>query len=280
MPELAEVEYQRKLWDVGVGARVLRLALHADKRPLRDLNADAVSSALIGSTLLGSEAHAKQMLFRFGRRNKTAAWLGIHLGMTGHLRVEPQSFSPAKHDHLVLYQNKRALVFSDPRQFGRIRFHAGPHPPAWWTSLPPAIASPAFTVDRLRGFLERRKSSTVKGLLLMQEFFPGVGNWMADEILWRARLDPRRHGGSLTPMESETLWRETREVCRVALETVGEDYSDPPEGWFFHERWTRNGHCPRCGLSIETATIAGRTARWCAKCQPAKPGRTGKRSRS
>jgi len=278
MPELAEVEYYRKLWDVGVGTRVFRVALHAGTRPLRDLDARLVADALTGTTLLGSEAHAKQMLFRFGRRGKPSAWLGVHLGMTGRLRVESESFEPGKHDHLVLYQNKRALVFSDPRKFGRIRFHAGPAAPPWWTSLPPAIASSEFTLDRLRGFLTRRKSSTVKGVLLMQDFFPGVGNWMADEILWRARIHPRRHSGSLKPPESETLRRETREVCRIALDTVGKDFSDPPEGWFFHERWTADGHCPRCGLPIETATIAGRTTRWCAKCQPARATRSGKRA--
>lgn len=269
MPELAEVEYFRKLWDVGVGTRVFRVALHAGKRPLRDLDARAVADALTGATLLGSEAHAKQMLFRFGRRGKTTAWLGVHLGMTGRLHVASDSFAPAKHDHLVLYQGERALVFSDPRQFGRIRFHAGSNAPPWWTSLPPSIASSTFTLERLQGFLARRKASTVKGVLLMQEFFPGVGNWMADEILWRARINPRRHSGTLRPSESETLWRETREVCRVALETVGEDFSDPPADWFFHVRWTSDGECPRCGLSIETATIAGRTTRWCAKCQKA-----------
>jgi formamidopyrimidine-DNA glycosylase len=270
MPELAEVEYYRKLWDVGVGTRVLRVALHADKRPLRGLDPKAVITSLTGSTLLGSEAQAKQMLFRFGRRGKMSAWLGIHLGMTGHLRVESRTFTPEKHDHLVLWQNNRALVFTDPRQFGRIRFDEGPGAPEWWTSLPPAVVSAEFTLDRLRAFLTRRKTSTVKGLLLMQDFFPGVGNWMADEILWRARIDPRRRCGTLTPTEAKLLWRESREVCRIALETVAVDFTDPPPGWFFHVRWSSNGRCPRCQQPIKTETIATRTTRWCAKCQPAK----------
>jgi formamidopyrimidine-DNA glycosylase len=270
MPELAEVEYYRKLWDVGVGTRVLRVALHADKRPLRGLDSKSVVNALIGSALLGSEAQAKQMLFRFGRRGKTAAWLGVHLGMTGHLHVESVSFAPGKHDHLVLWQQKRALVFTDPRQFGRIRFHKGTDAPEWWTSLPPAVTSSEFTLERLRAFLTRRKTSTVKGLLLMQDFFPGVGNWMADEILWRARIDPCRRCGTLTLAESKRLWHESREVCRIALETIAIDSTDPPPGWFFHVRWSANGRCPRCDQPIKTETIASRTTRWCAHCQPAK----------
>ena len=268
MPELAEVESYRKLWDAGVGQRVLRVALHAGKRPLRDLDPPGVTGAIEGSTLLGSEARAKQMLFRFGHRGKASAWLGIHLGMSGELRVEAATFAPAKHDHLVLFQRQQALVFSDPRMFGRIRFHEGPAAPAWWTSMPPAVASEAFTLDLVQEALARRKGSTVKGVLLMQDTFPGVGNWMADEILWRARINPRRLCGELEQQEIKSLWRETREVCRIALETVGSGSPDPPAGWFFHVRWTSRGKCPRCGKSIETATIAGRTTRWCAKCQP------------
>ena len=269
MPELAEVEYFRKLWDVGVGARITRIALHAGKRPLRGLDAGEIEDALTGTTLLDSEARAKQMLFRFGRRSKATNWLGVHLGMTGRLRVEPKTFAPQKHDHLVLWQSSRALVFSDPRMFGRIRFHAGVEAPEWWTTLPPAVTSNEFTLERLREILARRRASTVKGVLLMQQFFPGVGNWMADEILWRSRLHPRTLGGDLKGKESKILWRASREVCRIALETVGVDFSDPPEGWFFHVRWKGDGVCPRCDREIETATVAGRTTRWCPRCQRA-----------
>jgi len=56
-------------------------------------------------------------------------------------------------------------------------------------------------------------------------------------------------------------------VCAVALATVGQDFSDPPADWFYHQRWTDEGLCPRDGLSLKTATIGGRTTRWCPRCQ-------------
>jgi formamidopyrimidine-DNA glycosylase len=267
MPELAEVEYYRKQWDAGVGARVLRVALHAGKRVTRGIDAAAFERALVGATLLGSEARAKQMIFRFGRRAKTSAWLGLHLGMTGKLRVEASDFAPGRHDHLVLYQRGRALVFSDVRMFGRVRFQPGAEVPEWWAKLPPDVLAKEFTVERVRGFLARRRGTAVKALLLMQDLFPGVGNWMADEILWRARISPRALSGRLSAKRAEALWREAREVCRVALATVAVDFSDPPEGWFYHVRWTNAGRCPRCATKIKTATIGGRTTRWCPRCQ-------------
>ena len=145
------------------------------------------SAALKGATYLRSEARAKLMCFRFSHD----AWLGIHLGMTGKLRVEPPDFAPGTHDHLVLRQSARSLVFSDPRMFGRVHFHQGRETPGWWAKLPPAVTSPEFTLDLVRAFLRRRKRLAVKAALLVQTAFPGVGNWMADEILWRARINPR-----------------------------------------------------------------------------------------
>ena len=263
MPELAEVEYYRKEWDPGLRRKVARVALHAGKRLFRGANEKRLKAALTGATLLGSEARSKLMCFRFSG----GAWLGIHLGMSGRLRVEPPDFKPGKHDHLVLFQKQHALVFNDPRMFGRVHFGEGRDAPAWWSSLPPAVTSPEFTLEVVQGFMKRRARLAVKAALLVQSMFPGIGNWMADEILWRAKIDPRTLCGKLTAKQTEALWRESREVCRISLETVGKDYSDPPDDWLIHQRWKKDGVCPRHGIVLEMATIGGRTTRWCARCQ-------------
>src|SRR3954468_21828540 len=130
MPELAEVEYFRKKWDVGIGDTVRAVRLHGQKRIFRGVDPLALKRHLSGQKLCESKARGKQMLFVFAGNdpNKTRArenarcWLGIHLGMSGKLRVEAANFRAGKHDHLVLQQTKRTLVFSDARQFGRVRF--------------------------------------------------------------------------------------------------------------------------------------------------------------
>jgi formamidopyrimidine-DNA glycosylase len=263
VPELAEVEYNRKAWDPALRKKVLAVELHARKRIFRGVNTRRLAAALKGAAYLGSEARAKLMCFRFSR----GIWLGIHLGMTGELRIEPARFAPGKHDHLVLRQQARTLVFSDPRQFGRVHFHEGREEPAWWAKLPAAVTSPEFTLERMTAFLKRRKRLAIKAALLIQTAFPGVGNWMADEILWQARVDPRVPGGKLSAKQIHALWEKAREVCQVSLDTIGRDYSDPPDDWLIHQRWTNKGVCPRDGLTLKTATIGGRTTRWCARCQ-------------
>src|SRR4051812_1761278 len=176
MPELAEVEYYRKIWDAGLRRKVGRVALHKGKRLFRGANEKRLAAALTGATLRGSEARAKLMCFRFSGD----AWLGIHLGMTGRLHVAAPDFKPGRHDHLVLYQRGQALVFSDPRMFGRVHFSEGRDTPPWWASLPPPVTSPEFTLDRVQAFMKRRARLAVKAALLVQTMFPGVGNWMAD----------------------------------------------------------------------------------------------------
>lgn len=263
MPELAEVEFYRKQWDAGLRKKVADVALHHGKRLFRGMDEKRLAAALKGATYLRSEARAKLMCFRFSR----GVWLGIHLGMSGKLRVEAPGFAPGRHDHLVLRQKARVLVFSDPRMFGRVHFHEGREAPAWWAKLPPAVTSPEFTEELVAAFLQRRARLAVKAALLVQTAFPGVGNWMADEILWRAQVDPRVLCGRLSAKRSAAIWREAREVCAVSLATVGVDLSDPPADWFYHQRWTADGACPRDGLPLKTATIGGRTTRWCPRCQ-------------
>jgi formamidopyrimidine-DNA glycosylase len=265
MPELAEVEYYRRLWNPGIGERIDEVVLNGAKRIFRGSEPKKIEQALRGAKLLGSEAHGKQMLFRFSKE----AWLGVHLGMTGELRVEPPDFKAGKHDHLVLRQKRRALVFSDARMFGRLRFHDGKSAPEWWTKLPPAVLSREFSLKRFREVLQRRRRAPLKAVLLLQEFFPGVGNWMADEILWQARLNPHTHAGALDDSQQQTLWRMTKHVCRVALKTIGPNWGDPPKNWLIHRRWKAGGICPRDGTKLSRATIGGRTTAWCPKCQAA-----------
>ncbi|HEY0945948.1 MAG TPA: DNA-formamidopyrimidine glycosylase family protein, partial [Opitutaceae bacterium] len=198
MPELAEVEFFRKRWhQAAAGQRIESVLTHDKARLFSGVAVPALRRALTGATLEDSEAAAKQMCFRFSGN----AWLGIHLGLTGELTVQPPDFAPGKHDHLVLVTKKHALVFNDSRMFGRVEFHVGAEPPAWWSGIAPAILSDAFTVEVVADFLRRRARAPIKAVLLMQERFPGVGNWMADEILWRAAIHPKRAAGSLDPGE-------------------------------------------------------------------------------
>jgi formamidopyrimidine-DNA glycosylase len=211
------------------------------------------------------------MLFRFSGD----AWVGLHLGMSGELRVEAADYAPQKHDHFALAQDARTLVFTDPRMFGAVRLHLGVAAPDWWTGIAPAILSDEFTREAVAAFLARRARAPLKAVLLMQERFPGIGNWMADEILWRARLAPQQPAGRLDATAVRTLHRECRFVCRGALRyNAGIGGKMPaelnqfmPDSWLFNHRWARGGRCPRCRTALSYAEVGGRTTCWCPRCQ-------------
>jgi formamidopyrimidine-DNA glycosylase len=267
MPELAEVEYFRRKWDPGLGRQVVRVALHPEKRVFRGTDVVALQKALTGVRLLRSEGHGKQMLFRFAR----GASIGIHLGMSGRLSVEAAGILPGKHDHLVLFQEERSLVYSDPRMFGRVRFALGKGAPEWWRNLPPAVISSQFTRTVLYEHLHRGRRSPVKAVLLDQTSFPGIGNWMADEIMWQIKMHPATPAADLSASQQHELWRVSRAICRTALKTIGAEWSEPPKNWLIHRRWQKRGRCPRDGTLLDHGTIAGRTTAWCPVCQ--KPRR-------
>ena len=263
MPELAEVEFYRRQWDPGLGQKIGRVQLHATKRIFRGSNPRALARNLTGSRFLRSESWGKQMLFEFSGRNS----VGIHLGMTGTLRVERPGFKPEKHDHLVLHQAKRALVFRDARLFGRVRFHHGKSPPEWWRAGGPDIGSAQFDRKFFDAFLKRHGRAPVKSVLLLQKGFAGIGNWMADEILWRAKIAPSRSAGSLSSAERARLFRETRFVAIESLRIIAPEFGEPPADWLIHQKWKRNGVCPRHRTPLSKAMIGGRTTAWCPRCQ-------------
>lgn len=263
MPELAEVEYNRKQWDVGLTAEILSVSAHGQVRDFRETAVSELNQGLRGARYLRSEARGKQMMFEFSG----GSWVGIHLGMTGRLRVEGADYGPGKHDHLVLYQAERALVFTDPRQFGRVRFHQGNEAPGWWSKIAPSLMAKGFTVSVMEQFLRRHRQLPMKAALLLQNGFPGIGNWMADEILWRAGVNPKTLAGKIIGARAKEVWREIRFVCRKALKHIGPTYAELPEGWLFHERWSKEGKCPRHGIRLRRESVGGRTTAWCGKCQ-------------
>jgi formamidopyrimidine-DNA glycosylase len=147
-----------------------------------------------------------------------------------------------------------------------VRFHHGKSDPPWWSGAP-EISSPDFSAKYVAEFLQRHGRAPIKAVILRQDGFPGIGNWMADEILWRAKIAPSIRAAALTPKQRMALRRATRFVSREALRIIGQDYSDPPASWLIHQRWKAAGICPRHCTLLRRAAIGGRTTAWCGLCQ-------------
>ena len=157
--------------------------------------------------------------------------------------------------------------FVDARLFGRVRFHRGKAFPDWWLASGPDLLSDQFDQTFLDAFLDRHARAPIKAVILMQSGFAGVGNWMADEILWRAKITPARLAGKLRARERESILEQTRFVAREAMRTLAKDFSDPPADWLIHQKWKPEGICPKHRTELERAIIGGRSTVWCLRCQ-------------
>ena len=258
MPELAEVAYACSLWNPGIGLQVEEVICHPKSRVYRELGREVLEKELGGAKLTSSATHGKQMLFGFSG----GKWMGLHLGMTGWLSVEDREYEVQKHDALVLRQSKQVLVFRDPRQFGKLSLDQGKQEPDWWRDLPPSMSSEEFTLENLKEVLKRHSRQPIKALLLDQRYFPGMGNWMADEVLWRSGIHPAQKGGDIKPSKHKIIYKQIVFVAEGAMESVGKFGGDPPEEWLFHVRWKDGLLCPKTGEALVREKIGGRTTCW------------------
>ena len=150
---------------------------------------------------------------------------------------------------------------TDGRRLGRILLRDDPEhePPIARLGFDPLLAMPT---PRRFSEMIRGRSGNVKSLLLDQSFAAGVGNWIADEVLYQAGIDPRRRASSLTDTEARRVRTRLASIVKRAVR-VNADDSSYPRTWLFHRRWGKRGDATTSrGEPIEHLTIGGRTTAW------------------
>ena len=102
---------------------------------------------------------------------------------------------------------------------------------------------------------------TCAARLLDQDVIAGIGNLLADQILWQAKINPARPVDELTPPETDRLLRALRRTVNAAVggggvHTLTVIPFRRPEA-----------ACPRCGSPMAHDTVGGRTTWWCPREQ-------------
>jgi formamidopyrimidine-DNA glycosylase len=187
--------------------------------------------------------------------------------MSGSFRVyEKDKDRPRAMKVELVTDDGTRLAMRDPRRFGRIRLHEDPAAAKPICDLGfDALLNPA-SFGQLRECLARRKAP-IKAVLLDQAVFAGVGNWIADEVLYQAKISPHRPAASLTRDEIARLRQSLAAVIRHAVK-VDADKKAFPETWLFGQRWGRNADAVTAGgEKIVHDTIGGRTTAWVPEVQ-------------
>ena len=263
MPELVEVEAYRRLAEGVVGRTVAEVVAPDAWYLKRGLDAATAEAVLTGATVTGTRRIGKLLLLDLDGDRPV---LGLRFGMSGRLVVDGH----AGVDELI-YSPRLPLDKWD--RFG-LRFdgrrrpaHAGP-PPAGRRRARPARGPAGARRPRRHAGRRWPPPSATAGARRRSRpgswtspASPGVGNLAADEILWRAGLDPARPAGGLSANELRRLHRHLRGTMADLMARGGSHAGD-----LMAERRV-GGVCPKDGTPLVRRTVGGRTTFSCPKHQ-------------
>lgn len=192
--------------------------------------------------------------------------LYMHMGMSGllsspknvpSLESQNQQIYPPSHTHLIIKLSEEAQVaFSDHRRFGGIGFGHDSYLGKQWSEIAQDALDPELSLDGLVG-----KTKIIKALLLDQKaVFSGVGNWIADEVLYQSRIHPNQT--MLTSEEVELLKSRLQHILTTGNECL-KNQQEFPKDWMFHRRWDKGKGTTikdKHGHTVVFLTSGGRTS--------------------
>jgi formamidopyrimidine-DNA glycosylase len=267
MPELPEVETTvRGLERVLKGRRITRV--EARRADLRRAFPENLGQRLTGAKVTALGRRAKYGLIHTDRDDTMI----FHLGMSGSWRVDHARLE--KHDHLLLETDEgRRLALNDPRRFGSVDLVATDELGDWPAFK--ALGPEPFALEarELRARL-RGRTAAIKLLLGDQRIVAGLGNIYVCEALYRARIHPKRAGGSVSLDRLERLVTAIRDVLTEAIEAGGSTLRDfaSPDGelGYFSKTFAvydREGRPCGCGGTVKRFVQGGRSTFYCPACQ-------------
>lgn len=278
MPEGIEAEYARELIERrALGRTVARVHAPDAWYLKRGLTPSAARRAWRGSTTSAARRRGKLILVDTAftdaapqTRGRAAAppavpgpTLGLHLGMSGRILVDgedagdPLVFASNRHvpewiRFRLEFDDGGSLAVRDPRRLGAVELDPDED------RLGPDAFS--ITLAQLRAAIGASRAP-VKAALMDQRRVAGVGNLLADEVLWRAGIDPARPAVGLGDDELRTLHRTLRRALAQLWRRGGSHTGD-----LMPERHP-GGYCPRDGAPLLRRTVGGRTTFSCPRHQ-------------
>jgi len=254
VPELLEVESYRRQAEAVVGRTIAR-AEAPDAWFVKAGEPAELEAALAGRRVEAARRRGKLLVLDLDGGDR----LGLRFGMTGRLVVDgsvaiekleySSNRAEPRWDRLVLhFTDGTELRLRDPRRLGGVRLD--PDEDAL------GVDALALTLPDLAAALGT-STAPLKARLLDQSRVAGIGNLLADEILWRAGLDPVRPAGGLSDAERAALHAAILEVL-ADLGARGGSHTGDVRG-----AAALDGLCPRDGTPLVRRTVGGRTTVSC-----------------
>ncbi len=261
MPEFVEAEAYRRTLDPVVGSTIDTIDI-VDERTLRRA---ADSAAFVKGVLEGGHVDRTRRIGKVVLVDVSSGHtLALGFGLRGRLLLDGGTSDAAG-------RWRERLVRAD---HVRTRMAVGGHVVELEDQLRLAtveidVDESGFGVDVMelgkRQFRELlgRSDAAIKSVLMDQRRIAGIGNLIADEILYQGRVDPRRPASDISGGDFDDLWTGVRRTRDRVLERNGSHHGVLIQSGA-RERGER---CPRCGEVIERVKVGGRTTYFCPEHQ-------------
>jgi len=286
MPELPEVETARRLIaDEALRRRIVAVD-DADTFVCRPHSPGELRDALTGRMLTAAHRRGKALWCETSGRHGSAGPgpegpgdpddpddaegpdLGIHLGMSGRIVVtskdgqtaeggdppgrDAQPRKAAWDRFTLVFADGGRLALFDKRRLGRIQLNPD------IDALGPDAGEVALAEFRA---LVTKGTIAIKARLLDQSKIAGVGNLLADQMLWKAKISPATPVNHLRRQDADRLYRALRSTLESAIARGGVHTGDVIAAR------RPGGTCPRCGAEMRHGTVGGRSTWWCSREQ-------------
>ncbi|MBN1190294.1 MAG: hypothetical protein JXA46_11120 [Dehalococcoidales bacterium] len=183
---------------------------------------------------------------------------------------------PAKHQLLIEFEDGSALSASVQMYGGIGGFLKGTldNPYYLVAGEKPSPLSPQFDESYFEGIiaLPEAPKLSLKALLATEQRIPGLGNGVLQDILFNARLHPKKKAAPLSEEEKQALFQAVKTTLARMAEQGGRDTESDLFGRCGGYRTilsknTVNKPCPVCGATIRKEAYMGGTVYYCEKCQ-------------
>ncbi|KAK3011468.1 hypothetical protein RJ639_012766 [Escallonia herrerae] len=276
MPELPEVEAARRaIEDHCTGKKIRRSVIADDPKVIDGVSPSDFQAALLGRTIVAAHRKGKNMWLQLD----SPPFPSFQFGMAGAIYIKGVPVTkykrsvvndtdewPSKYSKLFIeLDDGLELSFTDKRRFAKVRLLPNPASVPPISELGPDAFLEPMTIDEFVNSLSKKKIG-IKALLLDQSYISGIGNWIADEVLYQAKIHPLQTAATLSKDSCVALSTCIKEVIGKAVE-VGADSSQFPSNWIFHSREKKPGKAFIDGKKIEFITAGGRTTAYVPEVQ-------------
>jgi formamidopyrimidine-DNA glycosylase len=195
----------------------------------------------------------------------------------GHILYHPPGSNPPLKYHLILTFTDGSFLSATTQMWGAAELYEQGKEleRPYIQGMKPVPLDAGFTYPYLTGLIDtvsEAKKQSVKGLLTQDQSIPGLGNAIAQDIMFRAGLHPRHNIQTLTESERRGLYHAILDTVSDCIQKGGRNdefdlFNRPGTYKRLMDKNAVGKPCPKCSTPIEKAQYLGGAVYFCPECQ-------------